>query len=190
MFQHAWLTRGAVLILLVLLAVAVASGPFAVGQQRRSRRAPPQSERGGLLIDDLAEPRDAEHEPDTAPVTSDARREAEARITRALEERSVADFEDTPLKDAIDFLKEHHGIEIQIDARALEDEGLGSDTPVTRNLKNITLASTLDLLLGDLKLTYLIHDEVLLVTSTAAAENMLETRVYPVGDLVSADDAR
>ncbi|HEX7446820.1 MAG TPA: hypothetical protein VF306_04700 [Pirellulales bacterium] len=189
MFQYAWFTRGVMLTVFVLLALALASGPLAVGQQRRGRRAPPQSDRGGLLIDDLAAPRDADREPAPAPHATDARQEAEAGITRALAAKSVADFEETPLRDAIDFLKEQHGIEIQLDARALEDQGIGSDTPVTRSLKNITLASTLDLLLGDLELTYLIRDEVLLITSIHAAESLLETRVYPVGDLVTADNS-
>jgi hypothetical protein len=33
-------------------------------------------------------------------------------------------------------------------------------------------------------LTYVIRDEVLMITSKTEAENMLSTKVYPVGDLV------
>ncbi len=187
MFQYAWLTRGAMLVVLALSVMAAATGHLAVGQQRRPRREPPpRAERGGLLMDDLAEPRDSDRQR-RAPLAMNARQEAEARILRALEEPTTMDFEETPLKDATDFLKERHEIQIQIDAKALEDAGLGSDTLVTRSLKGVTLASALDLLLGDYHLTYLIRDEVLLITSKAEAENLPETRVYPVGDLVTAE---
>ncbi|HEX5446021.1 MAG TPA: hypothetical protein VFW87_19500, partial [Pirellulales bacterium] len=108
----------------------------------------------------------------------------EEKILAALDEPTVMDFEETPLKDAVDFLKEKHQIEIQLDMRALEDGGMGSDTPVTRQLKGITLRSALRLLLGEYELTYVIRNEVLLITSKNEAENMLSTRVYPVGDLV------
>ncbi|HEX7446167.1 MAG TPA: VWA domain-containing protein [Pirellulales bacterium] len=108
----------------------------------------------------------------------------EEKILQALNEPTVMDFEETPLRDAIDFLKEKHNIEIQLDARALEDGGLGSDTPVTRSLKGISLRNALRLLLGEYELTYVIRNEVLLITSKTEAENMLSTRVYPVGDLV------
>ena len=40
----------------------------------------------------------------------------------------------------IDYLKDYHKIEIQLDKKALDDVGIGSDTPVTKNLKGITLA--------------------------------------------------
>ncbi len=33
-----------------------------------------------------------------------------------------------------------HGIEIQLDNRALEEAGMGTDTPVTRHVKGITLS--------------------------------------------------
>ncbi len=75
------------------------------------------------------------------------------------------EFIETPLQDVIDFLKDFHQIEIQIDQKSLDDVGIGTDTPITRNLKGITLRSALRLLLRDLDLTYLIRDEVLLIHS-------------------------
>jgi hypothetical protein len=109
---------------------------------------------------------------------------AEAKIVAALEDNTELEFADQPLADVVEYLKERHGIEIQLDNRALADAGLGSDAPITRNLKGVSLRSALRLTLGELDLTYVIRDEVLLITSNTEAENLLSTRVYPVADLV------
>jgi hypothetical protein len=85
----------------------------------------------------------------------------------------------------VDYLKQRHGIEIQLDKKALSDAGIGSDVPITRSFKGITLRSALKLLLGELDLTYVLKNEVLMITSRTEAENMLSQRVYPVADLVT-----
>jgi hypothetical protein len=110
---------------------------------------------------------------------------AEARILAALGEPTTLEFTETPLQDAVDYLKAKHKIEIQLDSRALEDIGVAADTPVTRNVSNIKLESALRLLLGDMDLAYLVDNEVLLITSEDKAEaDGLFTRTYPVGDLI------
>jgi hypothetical protein len=109
---------------------------------------------------------------------------SEAKIYDALGEKTEMDFSDQPLSDVIDYLKNRHEIEIQLDSKALADSGLGSDTTITRNVKGVSLRSALRLLLGELDLTYVVRDEILLITTKTEAENMLSTRVYPVGDLV------
>ena len=108
----------------------------------------------------------------------------EAKILAALDEKTELDFTEQTLNDVIDYLQQRHDIEIQIDSKALADAGLGSDTPVTRNLKGITLRSALKLLLGEMDLTYVIRNEVLMITTKTEADNLLSTRVYPVADLV------
>ncbi|HVC95853.1 MAG TPA: VWA domain-containing protein [Pirellulales bacterium] len=109
---------------------------------------------------------------------------AEQKIAAALTDKTEFDFTDQPLTDVIEYLKAKHDIEIQLDGKALEDASVGTDTTVTRTIKGITLRSALRLLLSDLDLTYVIKDEVLLITTTAEAENILSTKVYPVADLV------
>jgi hypothetical protein len=108
----------------------------------------------------------------------------ESRILAALDEKTELDFADQPLTDVIDYLKQRHDIEIQLDQKALTDAGVGTDTPITRSIKGITLRSALKLLLSELDLTYIIRNEVLMITSKTEAESMLSTRVYPVADLV------
>ena len=108
----------------------------------------------------------------------------EAKILAALEDKTELEFVDQPLTDVVDYLKERHQIEIQLDSKALTDEGVGTDTPITRNIRGITLRSALRLMLGELDLTYIIRNEVLMITTKTEAENMLSTKVYPVADLV------
>ena len=98
------------------------------------------------------------------------------------------EFIETPLSDVIDNLKNRHHIEIQLDNKALGDVGIASDTPVTKNIKGITLRSALRLLLHELNLTYVIMDEVLLITTPEQAESRLTTKVYDVSDLVVCRD--
>jgi hypothetical protein len=109
---------------------------------------------------------------------------AEQKIRAALEQPTRMEFIDTPLQDAVNFLKDYHQIEIQLDTRALEDLGVGTDSPVSRNVNGITLKSGLRLMLGDMDLTYIIKDEVLLITTQDKAESELVTKAYPVADLV------
>ena len=113
--------------------------------------------------------------------------ESEEAINRALSSPLTSgglDFQDTALEEIIDFLREEYQIEIQIDEVGLDDLGLDSSEPVTVNLRNISLRSALRLMLKPLELTYVIDDEVLLITSEDEALTRLTFKVYPVADLV------
>ena len=111
---------------------------------------------------------------------------AEKKIENALKESTELHFPapGQPLQDVIDYLKDSHGIMIQIDKKALDDVGIGSDATVEIDLKGISLRSALKLMLRPLDLTYIVKDEVLLITTPDEANNRLVTRVYPVADLV------
>ncbi len=119
--------------------------------------------------------------------------EVEARINRVLDSPTQIEFVETPLKDVVDYLKDLHHIEIQLDSRALKQAGVEESAPVTKNLKGISLRSALRLTLAeiaDTELTYVIRDEVLLITSKAKAEKLRTTRVYDVADLVVCQDSK
>ena len=109
---------------------------------------------------------------------------AEKKITEALKSPTTLEFMETPLTDVVDYLKDLHKIEIQLDNKALGDVGVAPDTPITRNLKGVSLRSALRLMLRELDLTYLIDNEVLLITTPEQADARLATKVYPVADLV------
>lgn len=82
--------------------------------------------------------------------------------------------------EVVDFLRDEYNIQIQLDIRALDDLGMSSDDPVSVNLRGISLESALDLMLQQLELTYIVDDEVMLITNKDVAAERMETRVYPV----------
>lgn len=112
---------------------------------------------------------------------------AELRIRKALQSQTQIDFIETPLIDVVAFLEELHNVQIEIDAAALGAVGLGSDTPLTRDLKGISLSSALNLMLSEMELTYVIRNEVLWITTLERAELTPATRVYGVKDLLEGD---
>jgi hypothetical protein len=109
---------------------------------------------------------------------------AEAAIRKALDQKTVMEFVDCTLSDVLAYLQDHHQINIKLDRKALDDAGFGSDTPVTCNLREISLRSALRLFLNEYNLTWVIENEVLLVTTVEAAGEKVVTRVYDVFDLV------
>jgi len=112
----------------------------------------------------------------------------EEAILAALEEKTSFEFIEEPLDSVIDHFREVHGIEIQIDCRALQDVNMGTDTPITKCIQNVTFRSALNLVLHDLDLTWVIRDEVMMITTPEEAELQLIRRVYDVAQLVTVQD--
>lgn len=117
---------------------------------------------------------------DLAPVSP-----AEEEIRSALSKSITLDFDDTPLQDVVEFVRDFSGVNVVLDARALTDAGIEPDAPISLHLRNVSLKSALNLLLGPLELTYLIKNEVLMVTSQRAAADDMITKIYPVADLIT-----
>ena len=130
----------------------------------------------------------ANTEADYAPVAAvqEAQTAAHAKIEQALDAVTKLDFSETPLQEVVQFLTDTYGIPVLIDRRALDDVGLGSDTPVTISLEGVSLRAALRLLVRDLDLTYLVADEVLKITTPEEAEKELKTMVYPVPDFLAS----
>jgi general secretion pathway protein D len=120
------------------------------------------------------------------PVNTDRNREViELEIEQKLRTKVQPAYDEQPLTKVIESLSQVAGINIHLDPRGLEQEGVRSDTPVTFNLPNeISLKSALQLILEPLHLTYMIKDEVLKITSEQIRDGDLKIRTYPVGDLV------
>ena len=93
--------------------------------------------------------------------------------------------------EAIAFLQNYTGLNIVLDPKALDDEGVTSASPVTLAVNNIRLKTVLKLMLKPLGLTYKVEDEVLLITSPQATQSHDDlARPYYVGDLVMPPDKR
>lgn len=108
----------------------------------------------------------------------------EEKIYSALDDITDVEFQDSPLTEVVDFLKDLHNIQIVIDEAALTDEGISTDSQVNLTLSGISLRSALKLMLEPHLLTYIVEDEVMKITTQIKAEELLQIRVYPVGDLV------
>lgn len=128
----------------------------------------------------LAAPATAEDWPSVTPKPGSA----EQRISEALNDDTRLEFIETPFDQVVEFLKDQHDINIELDRNALDDVGIGTDVPITRNLKGICLRSALRIMLKDLDLTYEIHNEVLLITTPEGAVAHARVKVYNVSALL------
>ena len=100
------------------------------------------------------------------------------------------DYADQPLGDVVTQLGDEYGIPIQIDKAALEEAGIATDSAINVTLHNISLRSALKLMLRKLPLTWIIQDEVLMITTKEDAEKDLDTCVYNVQRLVDESDPK
>jgi type II secretory pathway component GspD/PulD (secretin) len=119
--------------------------------------------------------------------------ESVERINKALGSplpEAGLEFNDMPLEDVVQALQDEYEIPILLDTPALEDVGLNPDKPVTVNVHNTTLRSALRLMLKQLQLTYIIRDEMLIITTPDEADSELITCVYDVRHLSGGTDAK
>ena len=112
-----------------------------------------------------------------------------ARIHEALRGQLKSqglDFTEAPLEEVVAYIEDTYGIPMQLNTIALHEEGIDPQEPVNVKLHGISLRSALRLMLEQLGLTYIIHDEVLIITSPVEAESHLMICVYDVRDLLRA----
>lgn len=110
---------------------------------------------------------------------------SEREIQQKLLSPVRVEFTETPLAVALDTLGKRVGINIVLDPQGLAAEGITSDTPITMNLgQEISLRSVLNIMLDSLRLSYVIQNEVLKVTSAQAKDSNVYAVVYNVADLV------
>ncbi|MBA4105483.1 MAG: hypothetical protein C0485_06965 [Pirellula sp.] len=119
---------------------------------------------------------------------------AERRIEAALDSplRAPIDFVAQPLSDVVHIISEDFQIPIVIDTSALDAVASSPDVEVSFAIGNVTLRSALELMLqsvGEGDLTYIVDNEVLMITTQEEAEKRLGVVVYRVDDLLDGDEA-
>jgi hypothetical protein len=114
------------------------------------------------------------------------------KLEAALERRGSLDARETPLRELIAQLKAQFQVPIMLAEKSVTDGGVNLDTPVTRQLHNMPLESILRLVLDNLELEFMVHEGVILISTPEEIESpdMIETRVYPVKDLVATRPTR
>jgi hypothetical protein len=119
------------------------------------------------------------------------RSDAEQRIVTTLQAplREPLDFVQQPLSDVAAILSETYDMPIQFDTRALNAVAASPDVQVSIRVSNVPLRSALRLMLGQTdQLTYIVRDDVLMITTIEAARSWLETHIYDVTDAMSVFD--
>jgi serpin B len=112
----------------------------------------------------------------------------ETAILKALDKTVDVDYQDRPLEEVIAGLGRQLDVPVRIDRQTLTDEGVALDWPVTIRFPGITGRSALELVLSPVQLDWIVHHEVLNITTNTKASEFLETRVYDVTDLVALRD--
>jgi hypothetical protein len=106
----------------------------------------------------------------------------------ALERKLMApvklDLKDQSLKDAIEILGNVNNVNLYIDTAALDAAGVNLSQLTSLKVENLSLKSALNLLLKQARLTYVIKDDVLQITTEEEARGKLKQVTYPVADLV------
>jgi len=121
--------------------------------------------------------------PAPTPTTVSARQKIEAALDSKL--KAPLMFEDTPLDDILNTLQLDFEIPILFDNSALDELAISPETEISINLRNISLRSALNLMFrqpGTEDLTYIIDEEVLLITTEERANETLQVRLYRVDD--------
>jgi len=93
-------------------------------------------------------------------------------------------FKNTPFRQVVEDLRTWTGINIVVDKRALEEDNISMDQPVEMNLNGVMLKSALAEILHQMRLTYVIENECLNITTEAHAKGRLVLKTYQVADLV------
>lgn len=97
-------------------------------------------------------------------------------------------FEQTPLGEVYDFLRDVAGINLHVNWRALEEVGVSRDMPVNIHLGGVSVRKLMDLLLAESgaadRLTWYVDEGVVEVTTREVADRRTVVRVYPIDDLV------
>jgi len=113
--------------------------------------------------------------------------EDEEKILKALDEPIKLDLDESTLSDAVEYIQQKTGANINLDERALGDAAIDPSVPVTFHSGKRALRSSLRQILGRLDLTFFVADDALTITTEEKAESIFITRTYPVADLVASD---
>jgi hypothetical protein len=170
----------------VVAAVNLAKMQMRVQEYKRIKKE------SGSALTEL--PQDAiSNSADEPPADEVVAESSEARLERVLRSPINVNFTDAPLRTVLDDLRDTQGINIVPDLRALQEDSVDLDTPISIKFENLSLKSALNLILRQARLTWVVKDEVVLVTTPAAlgANARLVERCYPVADLMAGwDQAR
>jgi hypothetical protein len=113
----------------------------------------------------------------------------EQRILETLETPIALDYDDMPLRDAVALLSDRSEIPIFINSKKLEEVGIRTSHSVRMRFPTRPLRYQLDSMLSEIDLTWLLDDEVVLITTPDDSNSpyRLKTYLYDVAVLTDTD---
>lgn len=112
--------------------------------------------------------------------------EKEKKILTALSKTIHPDWQNMKFDSVIDELQKLIGVPLAIDRKSLEDAQIGTDSLVNFSMPQaVSTRTVLRKVLADKGLGYVIKDETIYITTLNHARDMMTTRSYPIGDLVT-----
>lgn len=110
----------------------------------------------------------------------------ELAILKALNTTIKPDYPNAGLMDVLDDLSQKLNITFAVDKVSLAEANVTSDTQVNLVLpRGITARTALRKILADVGLTYVIKNETVQVMTEAKAKELMTTRVYYIGNLMT-----
>ena len=110
----------------------------------------------------------------------------EATLEERLQAKASFEADEVPLKEFVEALGAALDKSVVLATKKLEEAAINLETPVTFGLRNVKTQTALRLILGELGLTYLTYDDVLMITTPEDAGSQLVTRVYDCRELLKA----
>ncbi len=116
-------------------------------------------------------------------------KERENDVRRSLKDRMDIELNGTPISGAMSVISKKMGIPIFLDDKALEDENITPDEPITIARKDAKVRDVLMQILDPLQLTYVIEYEVIRITSKKTSANQVRyydlSFIFPDNGLTS-----
>ncbi|MBM82935.1 MAG: hypothetical protein CMJ78_20425 [Planctomycetaceae bacterium] len=112
-------------------------------------------------------------------------REAEVKILKSLQKRITIKFDNQPLSKVISRLATEAGISMVVSRIDLEDDGIDTESPITAQFTDIPIERALNRVISRFGMTWLIDNQVLVVTTEIANEKQLFARSYDVETLLA-----
>ena len=113
--------------------------------------------------------------------------EAQVRIETILDTPANFDYLDMPFSEVIEDISYTYQLPIVLDRGPLDDYGLDTASPVNSNLSGISVRSALRLLLREMELSYMIRDEVLVITTPEEVKARSQVALYPLSNELAGD---
>jgi type II secretory pathway component GspD/PulD (secretin) len=110
---------------------------------------------------------------------------AAIEIERRLDTPIGMEFQDVPLSLAIENIRQKTGLPIHIDQASIDAEAIQMNRPVTEKIPGLSVRNTLNIVLGQSQLGYVIENDTLTITTVKKSKGRLYTKVFSVADLVT-----